>query len=286
MNQDELKRRKALTFEQAEGLEELPRQLDRDEMPQVLRARLLNVFTQDIDREKAKVTYSNSLPPKWSEIIERWLVRHVGETDPKKYLSHSAASGILKQCFEQSDALAVYGVTQSLVRHARLKPIAVEVAKVLEEEHAAYRLVDGDTLMPVGSPEEAQAIAGALSDTRLAGQAGANAHLKRATAHLSEGSYADSVRESIHAVESTVRTLTGKSKVSDAVDELAKTRHMHEAFRKAVLLLYGFGSDEPGVRHPLLDKGDAAVTESDAMVMLGICAALTSYFLRSFTGMT
>jgi hypothetical protein len=47
--------------------------------------------------------------------------------------------------------------------------------------------------------------------------------------------------------------------------------------------LYGFASDEHGVRHPLLDKGDASVTEEDAMFMLGTCASLVTFFTRSFS---
>jgi hypothetical protein len=83
-------------------------------------------------------------------------------------------------------------------------------------------------------------------------------------------------------MESVLRALTGEPSVSKALTALSKRRELHEAFKRGIAQLYGYGSDEPGVRHPLLDKGDAAVTEEDALLMLGICSALVTYFARSF----
>jgi hypothetical protein len=53
MNNAELAGRKALTFEQAEGLAEMPRQLLPDEMPDTLRARLLNVLVTFVDYDRS-----------------------------------------------------------------------------------------------------------------------------------------------------------------------------------------------------------------------------------------
>jgi hypothetical protein len=35
--------------------------------------------------------------------------------------------------------------------------------------------------------------------------------------------------------------------------------------------LYGYTSDQKGIRHPLLDDGTADVDEADAMFMIGAC---------------
>jgi hypothetical protein len=39
-------------------------------------------------------------------------------------------------------------------------------------------------------------------------------------------------------------------------------------------------SDEKGIRHPLLDDGTAKVDETDALFMLGACAAFVSYLIN------
>ena len=51
---------------------------------------------------------------------------------------------------------------------------------------------------------------------------------------------------------------------------------MKEGFVK----LYGFASDEKGIRHPLLDDGAANVDETDALFMIGACAAFVSYLIN------
>jgi hypothetical protein len=51
---------------------------------------------------------------------------------------------------------------------------------------------------------------------------------------------------------------------------------MKEGFVK----LYGFTSDQNGIRHPLLEKGEANVDETDALFMIGACAAFVSYLIN------
>lgn len=52
---------------------------------------------------------------------------------------------------------------------------------------------------------------------------------------------------------------------------------MHGAFRTALVNLYGYASDEEGIRHSLLEQGAAKVTERDAIFMLGVCASFATY---------
>lgn len=50
--------------------------------------------------------------------------------------------------------------------------------------------------------------------------------------------------------------------------------------KKGFLALYGFTSDEQGIRHPLLDKNAAQVEETDALLMIEACAAFVSYLIN------
>jgi hypothetical protein len=94
------------------------------------------------------------------------------------------------------------------------------------------------------------------------------------------GRYADSLRESIHSVESTARVLEPSGSLSGALARLEKKANIHGALKQGFNSLYGYSSDEQGVRHALLDAGDANVDEADALFMFGACAAFVSYLIN------
>jgi hypothetical protein len=109
---------------------------------------------------------------------------------------------------------------------------------------------------------------------------GARAHLRKAAEELAAGRYADSVRESIHAVESVARLLEPTGEFSKALSKLEKSAKIHGAMRAGFGSLYGYTSDEGGIRHPLLDDATAKVDEADALLMIGACAAFVSYLIN------
>ena len=55
---------------------------------------------------------------------------------------------------------------------------------------------------------------------------------------------------------------------------------LHPALGDAFIKLYGYTSEEPGVRHPLLDSQKAKVGMDEAVFMLGACASFASYLWR------
>ena len=281
-NEAELARRKKLTFEQAEGLEELPRQLKRNEMPNTLRARLLKQVTDAASAEADQVGQYFAFGPDWEGVFRSLWAGHLGIVSASFYPTRENVFSVLEEVFKDWPAPKVYGFIQAIVRLARSADLSQHIAEILADQKSAYRLIDGDTLVPFGSDQEAHTVLAALDDASAQPLPGARTHLRQSTLELSNGEFANSVRESMHAVELTLRSLTGEPSVSKALNELARRRPLHEAFKRGIAQLYGYSSDEPGIRHPLLEKGDAGVSEEDAMVMLGICASLVTYFSRSY----
>jgi len=55
---------------------------------------------------------------------------------------------------------------------------------------------------------------------------------------------------------------------------------IHGAMKAAFNSLYGYTSDEQGIRHALLEAGAPAVDETDALFMMGACAAFVSYLIN------
>lgn len=97
---------------------------------------------------------------------------------------------------------------------------------------------------------------------------------------LKNAEWANSVRESIHAVEATARRLApGSNTLGPALTALERNGRLHGSLKSAFSKLYGYANDEEGVRHPLVFEDDTHVDETDALFMLGACAAFVSYLL-------
>jgi hypothetical protein len=176
----------------------------------------------------------------------------------------------------------VFDFIQFVMRHASSPfNFASEIDRILRQCRAAYAVIGlGPTIVPIGSEEEVNALEAAFSATKHGGFPGARAHLRLAAEALTAGRYGDSVRESVHAVESTARVLSEDSKatLAPALQKLQSKLGMHPAFKKALLALYGYSSDEAGIRHALLED-KVRVDMHDALFMLGACASFVTFLI-------
>jgi hypothetical protein len=125
--------------------------------------------------------------------------------------------------------------------------LAEDITGVLAHERAASRIVDGDTIVPIGSEAELATIKRAFVDLTATEFHGARSHLRYAAEELTAGHYADSVRESIHAVESVAKVLEPSAKLlSTALASLEKSAYIHPARKSGFDKLYGYTNDERG----------------------------------------
>ena len=76
-----------------------------------------------------------------------------------------------------------------------------------------------------------------------------------------------------------VRLAPGTDTLGAALKVLEQRGRMHGGLKAAFGNLYGYSSDEEGVRHALVFGDEAQVDEADALFMLGACASLVSYLL-------
>ncbi len=98
---------------------------------------------------------------------------------------------------------------------------------------------------------------------------------------MNEQRYADSIRESIHAVESVAREIDPKSKtLGQALKSLEGTGFLNHEFKQALEKLYIYANAEQGVRHALLDKDAADVGLDEAVLMFGACASFAAYLTQ------
>ena len=277
---DDLASRKGLTFRQAEGLDPLPTQLQRTQVTQVLRARLWDLLYRHVTDPVRQVHLNSfgNIDLEWSYLLrQEYVERRGGMT----HLFNSSLPYFVKEyaiIFQAKPYDEVFGLLQFLIQHGAPGAYVDELDAVLKFERAAFRIVDR-TLVPVASEEEFRTIKSAIETTQDAGFMNVRTHLLQSSSALSEGRFADSVRESIHAVEGIARTLEETAELSKALAKLEKSVHLHRAMKHGFIQLYGYTSDENGIRHALLFDGDAKVDEADALFMIGACASFVSYLI-------
>jgi len=145
----------------------------------------------------------------------------------------------------------------------------------LERELSAYRFV-GKRIVPITSQQEIAEIEEALSITTPF-----TPHLGRALELLADKKspdYANSIKESISAVEAICQLITGspKATLGKSLSLLEdKIGTVHPALKEAFSKLYGYTNDAQGIRHALLGESDLDV--EDAKFMLISCSAFIDY---------
>lgn len=220
------------------------------------------------------------LGPVWSEVLRNEYGRHQARPIDEFWNEYSRNYKRVKELIMTGDSAEVLGFLEWIRRDANIpKDFATEVNDGLKRARAVYPLVEGDMLSTVSDPLVTEALERALKDVGNSGMTGARSHLRSAIDHLAADQYANSVRESIHAVEAVARGLFPSAKTLG--DALAKMRvdTIHPSIRNSLSALYGYTNQEPGVRHSLVDGDAAKVDEADALFMLGACAAFVSYLI-------
>jgi uncharacterized protein with PIN domain len=108
-------------------------------------------------------------------------------------------------------------------------------------------------------------------------------HLKQALMHMSHREHPDfrsSIKQSISAVEATVRRVTRDPKAT--LGKALKKLGLHPALEQGFGKLYGYASDRDGIRHALNDM-EHGLTADDARYFLVSCSAFINYLLAKFS---
>ncbi|MBU9224072.1 AbiJ-NTD4 domain-containing protein [Burkholderia multivorans] len=267
-----------MRFSQRNGITPLPEALKPEAMPDALRNSLWNAF----DHWRKRVGNSQSLlQPLWRDFwklpLDAMPVRHLGSgthrrTEYDRVWSYVRERYFSSQWFEVYDFLDFYARTAE-----KRDSLISEVNQVLVNELAAYRVV-GQQIVPVTEPIEIAAIETALADKGKF--AGASVHLATALAHLSDRAnpdYRNSIKESISAVESVAKIISGEAKaeLGTALNVIEKNGKLHGALKNAYKALYGYTSDADGIRHALME--DQHLNANDAKFFLLVCVSFVNY---------
>jgi hypothetical protein len=281
---DAFEERKRLAFEQAEGVEPLPTQLKLKELSPALRSALWDLTLDSITSDCDRGQWGTYVRGNWESILRYRHVYRLHQPADEFSDDYKTIVAELKGLFMDGDYVQVLGFCQMVMRHSLCPPGFGEgVETALRFGRAAYRVLD-KTIVPIGSEAELETLKRAFADLDSTQFYGARQHLKNAAQELTAGNCSNSIRESIHAVESVARTLASDGSLSTALAKLGAATKIHPAMNKAFGSLYGYTSDAQGIRHAHLnDPSSPPPDEQDALFMIGACAAFVSYLINKAT---
>lgn len=165
---------------------------------------------------------------------------------------------------------------------------SIEMTKVfnhiLEDEVSAYRILD-NLVVPITNKVELKTI----EEAKSIPYDSVRTHVSKALALYADRKapdYENSIKESISAVEAMCCIITGMSgaqaTLGAAIKKLKDSNvHIHNAMEKAFLALYGYTSDENGIRHGGIDF--TSVPSEDAKYMLVSCSAFVNYLMEKWS---
>lgn len=148
---------------------------------------------------------------------------------------------------------------------------------VFIDEGVQYKIIDG-LVTPLISGEEAEEVEKAVECKYLF----VSGHIKKALELYRKrpvADYENSIKESISAIEALARIVLKKP--SATLGELADQLEVHTAFQKAIKILYGWTSDQGGIRHAEKSK-ELKIDEKEARYMLVQCSALVNYIISKY----
>lgn len=161
-----------------------------------------------------------------------------------------------------------------------------QVNRILEEENSGYRMI-AEIFAPIINEVELSAV----EETLFSSFDVVEKHMKKALSLYSDRlhpDYENSVKEFISAVESMCCIITGESGRTATLGATLKKLekhgiHIHEAMKSAFEKLYGYTSDENGIRHGGINFKGAS--SDDARYMLISCSAFINYLTAQYTKM-
>lgn len=269
-----------IPFSQRTGLAPIPPQLQLGEVSDELRRVLDYYIRLEIDREALSGYDSSYFKGKWDRVAMDFHV----------FFLKKAAATYENNAYELKNGLDIFiqrvgigplfDLVEFFVQHPGCsKELKGDLSNAFVVARSAYRVVDGQ-LIAIGVAEQGAAFERALASAEASGADAARKHLIAACMALRNAEWAGCVRESIHAVEAmALRLAPDASTLGPALVALEKKGHLHGSLKAAFGSLYGYSSNEEGVRHALVFQKEAQVDEADALFMLGACASFVSYLL-------
>lgn len=255
-------------FSERYGHKEISEKLNWENMTDRLRNRLWSAIYPLLDQEitiiavllgKRLVTISDKLKDLWKDFLAKPIDFIETQVSPyyeeeKLYdlgLKQIIPATIKKEDFLKFKWFEVYDLIEylynSFLEENNREIYINEVKRILVEEKAPYRFVNG-LITPITDKEEIKELVKALNVPRDKYKP-VKEHLEKGLSLMSDKEnpdYANSIKESISALESIAQIQLGEK---GTLGELIKKLDVHPALKQGFNNIYGWTSDEGGIRH-------------------------------------
>lgn len=170
----------------------------------------------------------------------------------------------------------VYDFIEFIDQQFKIERFKEAINEALEKDFSGWRLVD-HIFVDITDDQEIEMLEETFKDDRFEG---VSQHLKRALGLLADRDnpdYRNSIKESISAVESICQVITEKDSATlgDALKILERDHKLHPALKEGFSKLYGYTSDEDGIRHAMSEEPD--IDSADAKYFLMSCTSFINY---------
>ncbi len=268
-------------FSQRHGYSPLEQAFQREKIDEALRTSLWNILNVSIWDEYDKTNSYHEANRRIEDLVRRlWLHFFNNDLDdlpvfksryPRQQQSYDRIKAFFFRCewFEVYDLIEEISMDVGKLMSDQARTV---INKSLEKHNAAYRMV-GNKIVEITDRNEIAAIEEGLEHPDVP----VRTHLDAALRMLSDKEapdYRNSIKESISAVEAACRLITG-DKSASLGEALKKVTYVHPSLSQAFTKLYGYTSDNSGIRHSLVD--DPNTSYADAKFMLVACSAFVSY---------
>ena len=277
-----------LTFSQAAGIDPLPQPAKLHELPRKARNALWSRFFLWTKGSGSHHYDYVGLGAPWDVIFYEYHVSILEMPGDEFSDGLDVQWRAIKELFLGAAYNRVFDLLQFIMRHELVPDGFREyVVATLQECMCAYAVIEGEwIIVPTAIPEQRKAVEDAFRVLADGPFGGARQHLSKSGECINIGDYSGSVRESIHAVESVARRIDNNSRKSlaPALESLSKSGLvLHGAFKSGIEKLYGYTSDQEGIRHSLSDA-TTNVDVADAVFMFGACASFAAYLVEKARG--
>ena len=203
---------------------------------------------------------------------------------PKSEFNNDKNASNLRYLLTQGNNLQWYHIYDFIEKSLYVvkydEKLLTEYNRIMEEEGVPYRVIDR-LVVPIINNEEIESIQNAL----VTKYESVNKHIKKGLELLqnrTKPDYENSIKESISAVESLCSIIIGidgkNNTLGKTLDLLEKNGiHIHVSLKEAFKKIYGYASDEKGIRHAGAIENEAKI--EDAIYMLVSCSAFVNYLI-------
>lgn len=274
-----------MKFSQRIGILPLSKTLQIEEIDDELRNGLWNVYQFNL----INVIERLDRPRDSFETFFKALWHHFYKlrSDTIPYNTDTAQKKIVDmyfsyQWFEVYDFIEFIASMRFLFNFFKVDTFVSQCNAVLERENSGYRFLNYQ-IVPITNELEISQIEETIQkSSHYTAFKGANLHIASALKKLSDRQnpdYRNSIKESISAVESVAKKISGKDKDSlgSALQKIKGKVQMHPSLERGFLQIYGYTSDGDGIRHGLMNEPNCDF--EDAKFMLVSCSAFINYLI-------